>query len=322
MAAAEEKTFTFIVSEDEAGMRLDRYLAQILPDYSRTFIQKLINSGKVAIGERQPKQSHVIETDEVVNLTIPPPESCIPQPEPIPLDIVFEDDALIVLNKPCGMVVHPGAGNPTGTLVNALLHHCSFLSGIGGVRRPGIVHRLDKNTTGLLVVAKTDIAHRHLAAQLSDRSLKRYYLALVAGNFEQNAGTIDAPIGRDERHRDRMAVNPRHGRPAVTHYEVLKRAHGLTLLGVSLETGRTHQIRVHLSHIAHPVVGDPEYGKEINVVLSAVSDVQPLLPGKLKKVKTQLLHAARLQLNHPVSGEPMKFEAPAPPHFLEIINLL
>jgi len=322
MADAQEKTFTFIVGEDEAGMRLDRYLAQILPDYSRTFIQKLINTGKATIGERHTKQSHVLEVNEVIALAIPPPETSIPQPEPIPLDIIFEDGSLIALNKPCGMVVHPGAGNPSGTLVNALLHHCRFLSEIGGIQRPGIVHRLDKNTTGLLVVAKTDAAHRSLAEQIADRTLKRFYLALVSGEFEHNEGKVDAPIGRNEQHRERMAVNRRHGRPAVTHYEVLKRAHGLTLLGVSLETGRTHQIRVHLSHIGHPVIGDPEYGKEINAVLAAVSDVHPLLPGKLKKVKTQLLHAARLQLHHPDSGEPMIFETPPPPHFQEIISLM
>jgi len=317
-----EKTFEFIVNEEDSDVRLDRFLANILPEYSRTFIQKLIKGEKVLVGGKLSKPSYLLEPQDVIHLTIPPAEAAIPEPEPIPLDIVYEDAHLIVVNKPAGMIVHPGAGNVSGTLVNALLHHYQGLSSIGGVQRPGIVHRIDKNTTGLLVIARTDVAHRNLATQLAKRTLKRYYLALVAGEFDKDEGIVDAPVGRSERHREYMMVNYKNGREAITHYKVVKRSEGITLLGITLETGRTHQIRVHMNFIRHPVIGDPDYGWDMRMAIAGVPPSQSLLLGKLKKVKTQLLHAACLQLVHPEDGRLMTFEAPPPPHFAEIIELL
>lgn len=320
--AGEEKIFEFIVTEEEAGMRLDQFLALSLPDYSRTYIQKLIKAGQARVGERHFKPSYLLNEQDNVILEVPPPETWILEPEPIPLDIVYEDDHIIVINKKAGMVVHPAPGNRTGTLVHALLSHCPALSGIGGVLRPGIIHRLDKNTTGLLIVAKTDLAHLPLVRQMTERSIKRIYIALVTGNMKENSGTINVPIGRNENHRERMAVNHKTGKTAITHYRVLKRSEGLTLLEISLETGRTHQIRVHLAYIGHPVVGDPEYGFSQKQMFCSVPVSHSLLIGKLKKVKMQMLHATRLEFRHPITGDDMKLEAPPPGLFRELIDVL
>ncbi len=320
--AGEGKKFEFLVTEEEAGMRLDRFLAFSLPDYSRTYIQKLIKSGQARVGDKCFKPSYILDEQDMVKLEVPPPEEWIPKPEPIPLDIVYEDEHIIVINKAAGMVVHPAPGNRTGTLVHALLHHCSNLSGIGGILRPGIIHRLDKNTTGLLIVAKTDPAHLELVRQMSQRAIKRVYIALVSGEMKDNSGTVNLSIGRNERHRERMAVNHKTGKTAITHYRVVKRSQGLTLVEMSLETGRTHQIRVHMSHIGHPVVGDPEYGGSMKQMLSSIPPSRTLLVSRLKKLKVQMLHAARLEFRHPVTGHDMRLEAPLPAFFKEIIELL
>ncbi len=317
-----ETFYEFSIGSDEAGVRLDRFLASKIPQFSRTHIQRLIKEGRATIDGKPIKANHKLGTGEKVYLTVPPPRSAIPQPEPIPLDIVYEDQDLLVVSKPAGLVVHPAAGNKRGTLVNALLNHCKTLSTIGGILRPGIVHRLDKNTTGLLVVAKTDAAHRNLAEQLASRTLKRTYLALVCGEVEHSVGEIDAPIGRHPHHREKMCVNRTTGKPAITHYRVVRRSEGLTLLEITLETGRTHQIRVHLRYIGHPVVGDPEYGRNRHEAFSGIPQSRSILIGKLKKAKTQLLHATRLELTHPGVGEWMVFEAPLPPLFDEIVKLL
>ena len=320
--AGEEKIHEFIVTEEEAGMRLDRFLALSLPNYSRTYIQKLIKKGGAKVGERHLKPSYLLNEQDQVLLEVPPPETWIPKPEPLPLDIVYEDEHIIVINKAPGMVVHPAPGNRTGTLVHALLYHCPALSGIGGVLRPGIVHRLDKNTTGLMVVAKTDAAHHNLVRQMMARSVKRIYLALATGEMKENSGTINVPIGRDERRRERMGINYKTGKTAITHYRVLKRAEGLTFLELALETGRTHQIRVHLASIGHPVFGDAEYGGNLKEALSSIPASRSLLLGKLKKVKRQLLHAARLEFRHPVNGNDLRLEAALPCLFQEIVDLL
>lgn len=301
------------VSSGATGQRLDRWLAERLPDSSRSAVQRLIRDGCVRVnGRLQTKCGAFVHGGDTVEVEIPPPVSAIPAPQPIALDILFEDDALLVLNKPAGMVVHPAAGNREGTLVNALLHHCRGLSNIGGVERPGILHRLDKLTSGLLVVAKNDGAHRHLAGQLANRTMKRTYLALVWGQPHPPTGTIAAAIGRHPRDRKRMAVLKAGGRHAVTHYRTLASAAGLAAVELSLETGRTHQIRVHLSHIGHPVVGDKEYGLCGKRLADRLLALPPALRALAAAATRQLLHARRLRFIHPVSGDLVEFEAPLP----------
>ena len=318
----EETLRMFTVSEEEAEMRLDRYLALLFPDLSRTFLQGLIRDGNVLVGGERIKPSHLLKGLDNLSVRIPPLKTEFCEPEAIPLEIVYEDEEIVVVDKPAQMVVHPAPGNRSGTLVNALLHHCGKLSGIGAPVRPGIVHRLDKNTTGLLVVAKTDRAHRFLTSQIAERSMKRIYQALVWGEVREGEGSIDAPVGRDRRHRERMTVNRSQGKPAVTHFRVVQRSEGLTLVELSLETGRTHQIRVHMRYLGHPVVGDPEYGWPVKRGLEGISPEKRLLQGKLKKARTQLLHATRLSLVHPLSGREMTFESPPPSLFRQIAGYL
>ncbi|MEW6172732.1 MAG: RluA family pseudouridine synthase [Bacillota bacterium] len=284
-----------VVDEEDAGTRLDRYLACHLPNFSRSRIQSLISDGQILVDTRDVRSSYRVRTGDEIRVNLPPPEVPAIEPEPIPLDITYEDPDLLVVNKPRGIVVHPGAGHYRGTLVNALLYHCSNLSGINGVLRPGIVHRLDKDTSGLLMVAKNDSAHLALSAQLKERRVMREYLALVYGRLKEDAGTINAPIGRHPRNRQKMAVNPK-GRPAVTHFTVIERFSGYTYLRLHLETGRTHQIRVHLALVGHPVVGDLKYGR-----------AQPHLG-----LSGQFLHAGVLGFVHPSSGDSLRFEAPLP----------
>jgi 23S rRNA pseudouridine1911/1915/1917 synthase len=306
----------FVVDAAEGGRRLDAFLAGRDPRYSRTRFKALIKDGQVSIGGRKlDEPNYRVNAGEEIAVLIPEPEDATPKPENIPLDIVYEDDHLIVIDKPVGMVVHPAAGNWTGTLVNALLHHCGdSLSGIGGVRRPGIVHRLDKETSGLMVVAKTDAAHKGLAAQFADHSLEgplvRAYLALVWGVPSPASGIIDAPLDRDPKNRQRQAVSRTGGRHAITHYRVEERFGDLaSLVECRLETGRTHQIRVHLAHIGHPLIGDPLYGTGFRTKAD-------LLPGPLaarvRKFRRQALHAAVLGFRHPVSGDILRFERPIP----------
>ncbi len=297
----------FEVDEAESGMRLDVYLAESNDlDLTRSRIQKLIAEGCVTVNEQPAgRSSYRLKTGDIVAIVVPEPVVPKVEPEKIRLDIVYEDEAVLVVNKPRRMVVHPGAGNYTGTLVNALLYHCKDLSGINGVLRPGIVHRLDKDTSGLLMVAKTDQAHHFLAAELKARRILREYLALVHGGPPKDAGMIDAPIGRHPKDRQRMAVR-RNGRPAVTHWRVAQRYQGYTLLRLQLETGRTHQIRVHMAYIGYPLVGDLKYGR-----------ARPELG-----LSGQFLHAGRLGFTHPVTREFLEFAVALPPELAAVLEKL
>ncbi|MDQ6862170.1 MAG: RluA family pseudouridine synthase, partial [Verrucomicrobiota bacterium] len=248
------------VTRERAGLRLDRFLALELPDFSRSRLQALIEGGLVRLNAETPRTREIVRTDDVVQLTVPAAEKIEAQAEDIALQILFEDDDLLVIDKPAGMVVHPGAGNQEHTLVNALLGHCTELSGIGGKERPGIVHRLDKETSGCLIVAKNDTAHRELSRQFAARTVKKIYLALVAGRLRSATGTIDAPIGRHPVHRQRMSISKTsRGRSALTEYRVLRSGSEMSLVECELHSGRTHQIRVHLHHLGHPIMGDKLY---------------------------------------------------------------
>ena len=279
---------------DKEYRRLDLCLSE-MTELSRSRAQSLIEEGLVSVNGRPCRRSDVVRLGDTVRYTVPEAKPIELVPEDILLDIVYEDEDICVVNKPRGMVVHPAVGNESGTLVNALLYHFGDLSSIGGEIRPGIVHRIDKMTSGLLVVAKNDMAHERLARQFADHSAHRSYIALVAGNLKEDSGTVDAPIGRHPTERKSMAV-VENGRRAVTHYRVLYRFSGVTVLALELETGRTHQIRVHMAHIHHPVVGDQVYSNGKNAL----------------GMDGQALHGWRLQLTHPVTGEQMSFEAPLP----------
>jgi 23S rRNA pseudouridine1911/1915/1917 synthase len=284
------------VPNEYASWRLDRYLAAALPEFSRSRLQALIRSGDVQLEGKTVRTREPVQSGNVVRLTIPPSQEVEAQPEEIPLQILFEDDDLLILNKPAGLVVHPGAGNPSHTLVNALLHHCPNLSGRGGQQRPGIVHRLDKETSGCLVVAKNDTTHRELARQFAGREVTKIYLALVTGTLKRCHGTIAAPIGRHPVQRKKMQVDSRRGREARTDYRVLQSLGTVSLVECVLHSGRTHQIRVHLHHLGHPVIGDSLYGGR---------GVAP----------RQMLHAWKLGFTHPRTKEQMLFEAPIPEDF-------
>ena len=287
----------------KGAVRLDRLLVEELPGHTRSFYKNLIDRGLVQVnGKTASAGAKPAEGSEIV-VTIPEPETLDVQPEDIPLDIVYEDEDILVVNKAKGMVVHPAPGNYSGTLVSALLYHAKNLSGINGVLRPGIVHRLDKDTTGLLVVAKNDAAHLSLAKQIQEKTAVREYLALCYGGWREEEGEIDAPIGRSQSDRKRMSVRL-DGRRAVTHYQIVKRYEGYTLVEARLETGRTHQIRVHFAHAGHPVVGDEVYCKR-----------KPPF-----ETQGQMLHAFRLSLDHPTSGKRMTFEAPLPAYFQNILS--
>ncbi len=305
----------------EAGApRLDAFLHENISDLSRARLQALIREGCVQAGGRTARKvSQKVPPGAKVEVRLPPPQAHHLKPENIPLDVRYEDEHLLVVNKPPGMVVHPGAGRREGTLVGALLHHCrGQLSGIGGVERPGIVHRLDKDTSGLLIVAKSDLTHRRLSEALKARRIGRRYLALVKGVPARGSGTIDAPVGRHPTHRTAMAVVKKNGRRAVTHYQVREVLDEAAFLVLRLETGRTHQVRVHLSHIGHPLVGDPLYGggrlpRRGNKVHDKRFD---------SLIHRQALHAYRLGFDHPVSGEFLEFEAEPPEDFLDALEKL
>jgi 23S rRNA pseudouridine1911/1915/1917 synthase len=292
----------------EESERLDRFVAARL-DLSRTRVQKLLVEGLVTVDDRPGKKSEMVEPGMVVTVRVPPAESVAIEPEDIPLDIVFEDDHLIVVNKGAGMVVHPAPGHRSGTLVNALLHHVPALEGVGGRARPGIVHRLDRDTSGLLVVAKTDRAHRVLSDALRARRVKRFYLAASWGHLSESPLVIEGPIGRDPRERKRMAV-VEGGRDAMTRVEVRERWERADLLHVALKTGRTHQIRVHLAHIGHPVIGDPTYG--VGWERGLGGPTRRWVDELTRRVPRQFLHAAELHFEHPESGEVVHFSAPLP----------
>ena len=301
------ETLEFTAAPADAGQRLDRWLAGQAGAPSRSALQGLMEAGFVRRNGAPANKKDKLAAGDRITLTLPDPQPIEAQPQDIPLDIVYEDDHLLVVNKPKGMVVHPAPGNPDGTLVNALLYHCrGQLSGVGGAIRPGIVHRIDKDTSGLLVVAKDDLTHQGLSEQMAVHAIHRVYHAVVYGNIRQDTGTIEAPIGRDPRDRKRMAVTPGQGKRACTHWQVLERFGRFTLLACRLETGRTHQIRVHMAHIGHPLAGDPVYGPR-----SVIRDLQG-----------QCLHAKELGFRHPVTGQEMRFDSPLPAYFTTFLERL
>ena len=305
------------VAAEDAGMRLDKMLASRLLDLSRTQVQRLIQEGRATSVSGPLTASYRVRHGESIELHVPPPRPSHLAAEPLALDILHEDDDLLVIDKPAGMVVHPAPGHPSGTLVNALLYHCRSLSGIGGEERPGIIHRMDKDTSGLLLVAKHDRSHRHLAAQLKSRKLQRHYHALVHGAMPAGKGTIDAPVGRHPNQRKKMAVVARGGRAARTHYRVLEAWGVLSLLELALETGRTHQIRVHLTSLGHPVLGDATYGPGARRWPG-----KPALEQAMRSFPRQALHAAQVRFQHPTHGDCMTFSSPVPPDMATLLTLL
>jgi 23S rRNA pseudouridine1911/1915/1917 synthase len=307
----------FHAGDEDRLKRLDVFLARRETSLSRSQIKKLIEEGLVLVGGKKAKAGLRLKTGEEVSLSVPEAKKADISAEPLPLSVLYEDAHLVVIDKPAGWVVHPGAGNPSGTLVNALLHHCRDLGGIGGVLRPGIVHRLDKDTSGVLVAAKNDAAHRGLAEQFKNRSPARIYLGIVFGQLAET-GEVAAPIGRHPVHRQKMSARPRKGRRARTRWRVLERFQGFCLAEFRLDTGRTHQIRVHLSSIGHPLLGDPVYGGRRGI---ANVEPPPLREG-LQKFPRQALHAATLGFIHPVGGACLEFSSPLPDDLEEVLALL
>jgi 23S rRNA pseudouridine1911/1915/1917 synthase len=312
--------FTLEVTPHEKGLRTDAFVSAHLPDCSRSRAAALIRQGAIQVDGLPCKAGYRLKAGQTVHGRIPPPTAPDMLPEPLPLDILFEDPALIVVNKPAGLVVHPAAGHASGTLVNALLHHCPDLEGIGGERRPGIVHRLDKDTSGVMVVAKNDPAHQALSRQFKERRIRKRYLALVHGSPAADSGCIDLPVGRHAVERKKMAVVPSGGREARTVWHVRERFAAATLLALDLETGRTHQIRVHCLAMGHPIVGDPVYGRRR--AARSRSGIDAPLHAIFRKAGRQMLHAARLGFTHPLSGEPLTFEAPLPADMAGVIRQL
>lgn len=299
--------FSINVKAEESGERIDALLSRNLDGFSRSQIQKLLEQGAVTLGGKVLKKNFRCTAGESYDILLPDTAELPLEPQDIPLEIVYEDGDLIVVNKQRGLVVHPAPGHPDGTLVNALLYHCGdSLSSIGGQRRPGIVHRIDKDTSGLIIAAKNDFAHQGLSAQLSDHSLCREYEAIVRGNFKTDGGTVNRPIGRHPVDRKRMAVTDRNSKPAVTHWQLLASYHGYSHILCRLETGRTHQIRVHMASIGHPLLGDFTYGA----------------PSPDKGLEGQCLHARRLRFVHPRSGEEMELETPLPDYFTAVLTRL
>lgn len=296
-------------AEEFVGERIDKFLSCRLEEVSRSYIQKLIKEGHVSVNGKPVKANYKLGAGDEISVEIPEAKEPDILPEDIPLDILYEDQDILVVNKPKGMVVHPAAGHYSGTLVNALMYHCKdSLSGINGVMRPGIVHRIDMDTTGSLLVCKNDEAHRILAEQLKEHTIRREYHAIVYGNIKEDTGTVDAPIGRHPTDRKKMSINHKNGKQAVTHYEVLERFGNFTYIRCRLETGRTHQIRVHMASLHHPLLGDEVYGPSS----------RPPFPG----LKGQVLHAKILGIYHPVTGEYMEFDAPLPQYFVDLLQKL
>lgn len=299
------ETLNFNVENEDINKRIDKYLAEIIENKSRSFIQGLIDNNNIMVNDKIIKSNYKLKVHDIISVVLPEPLELEVQPENIPLDIIYEDSEVIVVNKHQGMVVHPAPGNYHGTLVNALLYHCKDLSGINGIIRPGIVHRIDKDTSGILVVAKNDNSHKFLAEQLKEHTMKREYNALVEGIVKKDFGTINEKIGRDPKERIKMAI-VKDGREAITHYEVLERYSHNTLIKCNLETGRTHQIRVHMTHIGHPLVGDPIYGYKKSKF----------------KLQGQLLHAKILGFIHPTKKEFLEFSSELPSYFKSILEKL
>ncbi len=290
---------------DEENIRIDRYLSSH-SDLSRSFIQKLSEEGKITVNGKAVKSSYKVSLNDEISVEVPEMENLETKPENIPLDILYEDSDLIVINKPKGMIVHPASGIYTGTLVNALLYHCKDLSGINGVLRPGIVHRIDKDTTGCIIACKNDFTHVEIAKQLETKTCHREYRAIVMGNIVHDNGMIDAPIGRDPRDRQKMTVTDKGSRDARTHFQVLERFGKSTYVECALETGRTHQIRVHMKYINHPVMGDEKYGKKCSYM----------------NTNGQVLHAYKITFIHPRTQKEMTIEAPLPDYFNELLDIL
>lgn len=297
----------FVVAPEDAGVRIDRYLSDQCQDISRSYLQKLLKEESVLVEEKPVKSNYKVNTGDRISLTLPEIREPEIVPEDIPLDIIYEDKDIILINKPKGMVVHPAAGHYSGTLVNGLMSHCrSELSGINGVMRPGIVHRIDMDTTGVLIVCKNDMAHNSISQQLKEHSITRRYAAIVHGVLKDDEGTINAPIGRHPIDRKKMSINEKNGRDAITHYRVLERFRQYTYIECQLETGRTHQIRVHMASTGHPLLGDSVYG-----------------PAKCPfRLNGQTLHAGVLGIIHPRTGEYMEFSAPLPDYFEELLRKL
>jgi len=312
-----EAAARLVADESAAGSRLDRYLAQSLPALSRARVQALIAAGHVLLDGRPARASHRLRAGQAIQVTVPEPQPAAPQPEDIPLAILWQDAHLLVVDKPAGLTVHPGAGRAGGTLVNALLHHVRDLSGVGGTLRPGIVHRLDRGTSGLLVVAKDDATHRALSRQFAERSVEKEYLAVVLGVPARPSGEIVAAIGRDPRRRKRMSTRAPRGREARSGYQVVERLDGAALLRVRIHTGRTHQIRVHLASLGHPVAGDASYGGT-----RMPSSRRAASREALRALERPALHAARLAFSHPASGERLVFESPLPADLLRLLERL
>lgn len=296
------------LTADASGVRIDKYLSGRLEELSRSYLQKLLKDGGVLVNGKAVKSNYPVAEGDRILLEVPEPEEPEILAEPMDLDILYEDADILLVNKPKGMVVHPAAGHASGTLVNGLMYHCrGQLSGINGVLRPGIVHRIDMDTTGVLIVCKNDKAHNAIAEQLKVHSITRRYYAIVHGNLKEESGTIDAPIGRHPTDRKKMSINEKNGKPAVTHYRVLKRFRRFTYVECQLETGRTHQIRVHMASIGHPLLGDTVYGP-----------AKPPIAG----LQGQTLHAGVLGIIHPSTGEYMEFTAPLPEYFTKLLNTL
>ncbi|OGL40058.1 MAG: RNA pseudouridine synthase [Candidatus Schekmanbacteria bacterium RIFCSPHIGHO2_02_FULL_38_11] len=306
------KKFSFSILKTDSGKRLDVFLHEKMSGYSRSFIQKLIKDGAVLVNFKPAKMSHRISASESITVSVPEPKSATPKPEDIPLKIVYEDSSMLVIDKPAGMVVHPAAGNYSGTLVNAILYHCKDLSGIGGEMRPGIVHRLDKETSGLMVVAKSDKAHISLSKQLQKRTLTREYIAIVRKLLPMESGEISKPLGRSERDRKKISVQTKRGREAVTQFQVLERFKNHTFVKVKLKTGRTHQIRVHFQSLGFPVLGDKVYGgvltqEEKNIGI---------------EISRQALHSQYIKFIHPETGKVMEFKSNLPEDIEEVLRIL
>ncbi len=301
----EKHCFTADIEHED--QRIDRYLTEMLPEQSRSFFQKLIRDGFVMVNRIIVKVNYRLKTGDVIEIDIPDAVPTEIVPENIPLDILYEDDDLLIVNKPKGMVVHPAVGHSTGTLVNAIMYHCQGnLSGINGEIRPGIVHRIDKDTTGSLIICKNDEAHRNIAEQIKEHSVTRRYVGVVAGTFSEESGTVEGAIGRHPNDRKRMTINEKNGKPAVTHYRVLQTLKGASFMEFELETGRTHQIRVHMASISHPLLGDTVYGNSKNPY----------------KLQGQALHARTIGFIHPTTGEYIEVSAPIPEYMTELVRKL
>ena len=297
----------FSVDGSENGIRIDRYLSEKNAELSRSYLQKLLKEQGITVNGREVKANYTVQAGDEIRISLPDLSEPDILPEDIPLDILYEDEDVMVVNKPKGMVVHPSAGHTSGTLVNAILFHCQGnLSGINGVMRPGIVHRIDKDTTGALLICKNDVAHRDLAEQLKEHSIKRRYRAIVSGNLKDDEGTVEGPIGRHPVDRKKMAINYKNGKEAITHYKVLERFGNATYIECRLETGRTHQIRVHMTSIGHPLLGDEVYGSGKNPY----------------HLQGQALHAMVLGFVHPRTGEYLEFTAPLPEYFTNLLEKL